>query len=82
MNNFGTRQEQDAFIEAFITTIGGVDEDAVGCWVRGEDVDLHLKDIEILEEAMAFWEYARELFYKTDLTINYYCLLQTSRIQQ
>ena len=72
-----SKQEKEAFIEAFITTIGGVDEDAVGCWVRGEDVDLHLKDIEILEEAMAFWEYARE-FSKREFL---HCLLQTSRIQ-
>ena len=30
-----SKEEKEAFIEAFITTIGGVDEDAVGCWVRG-----------------------------------------------
>lgn len=56
-----SKQEKEAFIEAFITTIGGVDEDAVGCWVRGEDVsDLPYKHQEILDEALAFWKSAIE----------------------
>jgi len=49
------KQEQDAFIHAFITRIGGVDEDAVVSWVRGEAVDLPYKHIEILDEAFQFW---------------------------
>ena len=49
------KQEQDAFIHAFITTIGDVDEDAVAGWARGEPVDLPYKHIEILDEALRFW---------------------------
>lgn len=49
------KQEQDAFVEAFITTIGGVDEDMVAPWVRGETVDLPYKHIEILDDALRFW---------------------------
>ena len=47
--------EQDAFVHAFITTIGGVDEDTVAVWARGEPVDLPYKHIEILDEALRFW---------------------------
>ena len=50
-----TKREQDAFIHAFITRIGGVDEDAVAAWVRGEPVDLPYKHIEILDDALSFW---------------------------
>lgn len=54
------KQEQDAFIHAFITTIGGVDENAVAAWIRGEGVDLPLKHIEILQEAKEFWTKAKK----------------------
>jgi len=54
------KQEQDAFVHAFITRIGGVDEDKVAPWVRGESVDLPYKHIEILEDALSFWLLARE----------------------
>ncbi len=54
------KEEQDAFVEAFITTIGGVDEDMVAPWARGEPVDLPYKHIEILDEALAFWLKAKK----------------------
>lgn len=54
------KQEQDAFVHAFITRIGGVDEDKVAPWVRGESVDLPYKHIEILQDALSFWLLARE----------------------
>ena len=54
------KQEQDAFIDAFITRIGGLDEDAVVSWVRGEAVDLPYKHIEILNDALSFWLFAVE----------------------
>ncbi|MDB4490108.1 hypothetical protein N9045_01190 [bacterium] len=57
------KQEQDAFIHAFITTIGGVDEDAVAAWVRGEPVDLPYKHIEILQDAKEFWTKAKNFEY-------------------
>ena len=56
-----TKREQDAFVHAFITRIGGVDEDAVAAWVRGEPVDLPYKHIEILDEALSFWLFAENL---------------------
>ncbi len=55
-----TEREQDAFVHAFITRIGGVDEDAVAAWARGEPVDLPYKHIEILDDALSFWLFAVE----------------------
>ena len=57
------KEEQDAFVEAFITTIGGVDEDMVALWVGGEpesSLDLPYKHIEILDDALAFWIKAKK----------------------
>ena len=54
------KQEQDAFVHAFITRIGGVDEDKVAPWVRGEPVDLPYKHIGILDDAFNFWLLAVE----------------------
>ena len=55
-----TEREQDAFVHAFITRIGGVDEDAVAAWARGEPVDLPYKHNEILDDALSFWVFAVE----------------------
>ena len=61
------KQERDAFVDAFITTIGGVDEDAVEVWARGGHVDMPYKHIEILDEALRFWLLAAKFTKKRKL---------------